>query len=53
LRREAANFVANPLADYLALELGKGEQDVERQPAHRAGGVELSTYAHDRNIMLV
>ena len=33
-------LVADALADHLALELGEGQQDVERQPAHRGGGVE-------------
>ena len=33
-------LVADALADHLALELGEGEQDVERQPPHRGGGVE-------------
>src|ERR1700730_3488098 len=28
------DLVAHPLADHLALELGKGEQHVEREPAH-------------------
>ncbi len=33
-------LVPDALADHLPLELGEGEQDVERQPAHRGGGVE-------------
>jgi hypothetical protein len=28
------DLVAHPLADQLALELGKGQQHVERQPPH-------------------
>jgi hypothetical protein len=31
----------DPLTGDLALELGKGQQHVERQPTHRGGGVEL------------
>ena len=33
-------LVPDALADHLALELGKGQQNVQRQPAHRRGGVE-------------
>ena len=33
-------LVPDALADDLALELGEGEQDIQRQPAHRGGGVE-------------
>ena len=35
------------LADHLALELGEGEQDVERQPAHAGGGVEGLGHAEE------
>ncbi len=34
------NLVADPLAGDLALELGKRQQHVQGQPAHRGGGVE-------------
>ncbi len=34
------NLVPDPLGRHLALELGKGQKHVERQPAHRRGGVE-------------
>src|ERR1700758_1374165 len=34
------NLVAHPLADDLALELGKGEQHGEGEPAHAGGGIE-------------
>src|SRR4051812_6844600 len=37
------DFVADPLAGYLALELGKGQQHVERQPAHRRRGSSVET----------
>jgi hypothetical protein len=33
------DLVAHPLADHLTLELRKGEQNVERQPAHAGRGV--------------
>ena len=33
-------LVADPLANHPTLELGKAEQDVQRQPPHRRGGVE-------------
>jgi hypothetical protein len=33
------DLVAHPLADHLALELGKREQDVVREPAYAGGGV--------------
>jgi hypothetical protein len=29
------------VADHLALELGKAEQNIERQPTHRRGRVEI------------
>ena len=35
------NLVADALAGHLALELGEGEQDVQHQPPHGGGGVEL------------
>ena len=38
--REAANLVADALADDLALELREGQQDIERQPSHRRRRVE-------------
>src|SRR6266511_1365345 len=46
-------LVADPLADHFPFELGKAEQDVEREPAHRGSGVELLSYAYERNVMLV
>ena len=35
------DLVADPLADHLPLELGKGQQDIQGQPSHAGGGVEL------------
>src|SRR5208282_4980600 len=46
LRR--GNLVADPLAGHLALELGEGEQHIEREPSHRGGGVELLRNRHER-----
>ena len=34
------DLVAHPLADHLALELGKGEQHIEGEPAHAGSCVE-------------
>ena len=34
------DLVAHPFADHLPLELGEGQQNVERQPSHARGGVE-------------
>jgi hypothetical protein len=38
---EAAIFVPHALRAQLALELGEGQHHVQRQPAHRGGGVEV------------
>ena len=35
------DLVANSLADQLTLELGEGEQDIQRQPPHAGRGIEL------------
>ena len=35
------DLVPDPLGGQLPLELGKGQQDIEGQPAHGGGGVEL------------
>ena len=35
-----SELIPYALADHLTLELGEGQQDVERQPAHRCRGVE-------------
>ena len=35
------SLFAVALADDLAFELGKRKQDVERQPSHRCGRIEL------------
>src|ERR1700752_4127623 len=37
----SSNLVADALASHLSLELRKGEQDIQGQPAHRRRGVEL------------
>ena len=43
------DLVAHPLANHLALELGKGQQDVEREPPHRGRGVELLRHRDKRD----
>src|SRR6202795_626730 len=47
------DLVAHPLADHLALELGKGEQHVEREPAHAGGGVERLGDRHERDQLFI
>ena len=47
------DLVAHPLADHLALELGKGEHHVEREPAHAGNGVERLGDRHERYPMLI
>jgi hypothetical protein len=47
------DLVAHPLADHLALELGKGEQHVEGEPAHAGRGVERLGDRHERDPMLI
>ena len=47
------DLVAHPLADHLALELGKGQQHVEGQPAHAGGGVERLGDRDEGHPMLV
>ena len=40
-------LVADALADHLALELGEGEQHIERQPPHGGGSIELVGYGDE------
>ena len=40
LALRGCNLVAHPLADHLPLELGKGEQHIEGEPAHTGSRVE-------------
>ena len=47
------DLVADPLAGDLALELGEGEQHIERQPAHAGGGVEGLGDRDERDVMRV
>src|SRR6202035_149226 len=47
------DLVAHPLADHLALELGKGEQLVEGEPAHAGRGVERLGDRHERDSLLI
>ena len=48
-----SDFVADPLANDLSLELGKREQDVQRQPAHRVGRIELLGYRDEGNTIFI
>ena len=50
---EARDLVADALGGDLALELGKRQQHVQRQPAHRGGGVELLGDRDEGHIVLV
>ena len=47
------NLVPDALGGDLALELGKRQQDVERQPPHRGGGIELLGHRDERHAVLV
>ena len=38
------HLVARPLGDDLTLELREGQQDVENEPSHRIGRIELLRY---------
>jgi hypothetical protein len=48
LRLEAAIF-AHPLPDQLPLELGKGQQHIEREPPHAGAGIEGLRDRHKRD----
>src|SRR5215208_6759070 len=43
------DLVAHPLPDQLPLELGKGQQDVQREPPHAGTGVERLGHRHERD----
>src|SRR5208337_1286598 len=45
----SGDLVAAPLAGHLAVELGEGEQHIQREPTHRAGGIELLSHRHERH----
>ena len=47
------DLVANALAGDLTLELGEGQKDIERQPSHGAGGVELLGHRYEGDGILV
>jgi hypothetical protein len=47
------NFVADALAGDLALELGEGEQHVERQTPHRGRRIELLRHRHKGRIVRI
>jgi hypothetical protein len=43
------DLVAHPLPDQLALELGKGQQHIEREPPHAGAGVERLGDGYERD----
>ena len=47
------DLVPDALRGDLALELGERQQHIQRQPAHRGGGIELLGDGDERHIMLV
>jgi hypothetical protein len=49
----SGNFVADPLARDLALELREGEQHVQGEPSHRGRGVELLGDRDERHAVLI
>jgi hypothetical protein len=50
---DAAILFAHALTDEFALELSEREQDVQRQPPHAGGGIELLGDRDERHRMLV
>jgi len=46
-------LVADALADDFAFKLGKGEQDVQRQPPHERGGVKLLCHRNKRDVVAI
>jgi hypothetical protein len=53
LAPRGGDLVPRPLRDDLALELGEGQEDVERQPPHRVRGVELLRHRDERHLVLL
>src|SRR5436309_5348694 len=47
------NLVADALGGHLTLELGKRQQDIERQPPHRCRGIELLRDRDERYVMAI
>src|ERR1700676_4281843 len=45
----SGDLVPDPFAGHLALELGEGQQDVERQASHRCRRVELLRDSNERD----
>ena len=48
-----SDLVTDPLARYFALELGEGEKDVQRQPAHGRRGVDGLSDRDKRDLVAV
>src|SRR3984893_6178271 len=47
------DLVADPFASDFPLELGEGQKDIQRQPSHAGGGVELLGDRHKRDAAAV
>src|SRR6516164_1819319 len=46
-----SDLVAHPLPDQLAFKLGKGQQDIEREPPHAGAGIEGLGHRHKRDVV--
>ena len=47
------DLIADALSGYLSFELCERQQDVERETAHRGGGIELLRYRYERDAVRV
>src|SRR5260370_25263165 len=47
------NLIARAFGDDLPLELGEGEQDIEREPTEGIGSVELLRYRNEADLVFV
>lgn len=53
LAAAGGEFIADALADHLAFKLREAEQDVQRQPPHRACSIEILRDGNKRHVVLV
>jgi hypothetical protein len=49
----SGDFVSNPFTCNLSLELGKGEQDVQRQPSHGCRRIKLLGDRDEADTLLI
>jgi hypothetical protein len=49
----SSDLVADALAGHLALELGKGQENIQGQPPHRGRRVELLGHRDERDLVLI